>query len=91
MLIQVLSNRYDMIRPYLEHEQIQFVLLQDGVYLLPQLLEAVSPDRVGVLEADWRASGMANQLTNTDALANLITHAQWVELCLAHNNVMTIQ
>lgn len=95
MLIQVMSNRLDQVRAYIEDESIHFVLLQNGVYLLPKLLTLVSPHRVNVLDTDWHAAGLGAQFIDHPGInnkhVNYISHTQWVVLCAEHTPVMTLQ
>jgi len=91
MLIQVLCNRFDRIASYIEDEEVHFVLMQNGVYMLPQLLESVSAHRIVVLNTDWVASGLAHQGLMKDKQVHTISNAQWVGLCAEHKNVVTVQ
>lgn len=89
MLIQVLCNRYDLVESYIGDDDIQFILLQNGVYLMPTLLACMPLKQIKVLESDWLASGLGQQLSVADE--QLVSAAQWVALCAEHNNVVTIQ
>lgn len=95
MLVQVLSNRFDLIAPYIDDEEVEFVLLQNGVYLVPQILATISSNRVKVLNTDWLASGLTEHLTENDLPKDkhvqTINHTQWVSLCAEHHAVITVQ
>ncbi|WP_371193049.1 hypothetical protein [Glaciecola sp. SC05] len=95
MLIQVMCNKLDQVTAYIDDESIHFVLLQNGVYLLPRLLTLVSPHRIKVLDVDWRAAGLDAQFNDHPAInnkhVNYISHTQWVVLCAEHTPVMTLQ
>jgi sulfur relay protein TusB/DsrH len=91
MLLQVLANKPTSIAQYIEDDDINILLLQEGVYLLPQLLHQISAHRLFVLEHDWLASGLAHQSIFKNKRVNLISPAQWVAMTAEHFNVVTIQ
>lgn len=91
MLLQVFANKPMSIAQYIEDDDVNILLLQEGVYLLPQLLQLVSSHRLFVLESDWLASGLAHQSMFKDKRVNLINPAQWVALTAEHFNVVTVQ
>jgi sulfur transfer complex TusBCD TusB component (DsrH family) len=90
MLLQVLHNNAENMQHYIDDTDVTIVLLQEGVYLLPQLIGKVPEGRLFVLESDWLASGLEHQITNEHAL-NLISPTQWVAMAAEHFNVLTLQ
>jgi sulfur transfer complex TusBCD TusB component (DsrH family) len=99
MLIQVLSKRFDLVEPYINSADTHFVLLQEGVYLLPQLMSMLEkqpfPSTISILENDWLVSGLAHQKSFNSYLGaenvDIISNETWVALCAEHLNVMTVQ
>jgi sulfur transfer complex TusBCD TusB component (DsrH family) len=90
MLLQVLSNNALSLQPYIEDPDITIVLLQDGVYLLPELIQQIPANRLFVLESDWLASGLA-QINLHELKVNLISAEQWVNMAAEHFNILTLQ
>ncbi|MEM0912352.1 MAG: DsrH/TusB family sulfur metabolism protein [Pseudomonadota bacterium] len=87
MLLMVLSNEMAKMQPFMDMD-CKVMLLQAGVYLYDELTAHFSD--VYVLESDFRASGLdVKQSSHGDI--NLISHADWVELCAIHHPVVTVQ
>lgn len=76
MLLQILSNRLDVLLPFIPQDgdalndtehHLHIMLLQNGVYLLPQLIEyndmrfPTLQLHVYILEHDFKASGFYEQ------------------------------
>jgi sulfur transfer complex TusBCD TusB component (DsrH family) len=95
MLVQILCHRFELVEPYLGASQVSFMLLQEGVYVLPTLLKHSSQSPIAILESDWMASGLAHEPVYSEALQNnyvrLVSAEQWVTLCAQHLNVVTLQ
>ena len=69
---------------HFEPTQSCFVLLQDGVYL-GSALHALYPNaNIYCLSSDTHAAGQIAQ-------NQIITDAQWVELCCQQNQIISIQ
>ncbi|MFC4699338.1 DsrH/TusB family sulfur metabolism protein [Glaciecola siphonariae] len=84
---------------------LSIVLLQDAVYLLPKTIAYISSlshvndaDNLSiyVLEPDYLASGLAGQPSYVSCLGErenveVINHTQWVDLCVKHQPIVSIQ
>ena len=95
MLIQVFSQRFELTSPYLQSKNSVFLLMQDGVYILPHLLslidESESRRKVFVLDTDLAASGLAHQAILKDKAFTEINADKWIALCVDYHNIITVQ
>ncbi|MFC3121752.1 hypothetical protein [Agaribacter flavus] len=100
MLIQLLKKDYADLFP-LADKISQIILLQNGVYALPALLDErkLSNTAIGILASDWVVSGLPDDFVqqNNDtpessrSAIKLISENEWVELCIKHRPILTFQ
>lgn len=84
MLLQLMINNSDVLLNYPTTKQI--LLMQDAMYIKPEVLSMHTNKSFYALKSDWLAAGLPDNHT-----VQLISTKQWVSLCAEHPPVLTIQ
>ena len=85
MIVQLLSNTPHAVALYCK-AGTPIMLLQDGVYSAAAIHSRFPQQACYALDTDWFAAGLAKM-----TYVELVTTAQWVNLCALHQPVVTVQ